>query len=274
MMISLPIVNSSPADIDLKFRPIEIGLPAQPVVENRFRFPSYRLRELLVSSINLPLRTALLGLDQQENPLLFDLMDPRPGSILVCADRDAGKLKLLKTLLHSLVFANRPYEVQFSIISARTNQWRYEQSQAANYISHLTNNFDRSAGQTILDLCDLAESRQHGRNEGACRVLILDGFDTIPYMDFDVRINLEWLLQEGPYVEIWPVIVMDSRTALEQKKWTDLFKTRIVGNIKDRNAGIALSRLENLTSDRLEMGSEFVVRIGNREHHFFLPEAF
>ncbi len=272
-MISLPIVNNRIAEVDLDLRSIEVGVADEPTATTSTKKPSYRLREILSSFVNLPLRTAFLGLDQSESPLLLDLMDSRPGSILICSDRDAGKLKLVKTMLHSLVFSNRPYEIQFSIISARSNQWRYEQTNLANYIPHLTNNYERAAGQTILNMCDLVESRQHGRNEGACWMVILDGFDTIPYMDFDVRINLEWLLQEGPYVEVWPVVLMDSRTAIEQKKWSDLFKTRIVGRIKNRAEGSSISRLENLASDRLEAGNEFAVRVGNREHHFYLPEA-
>ncbi|MEW6650426.1 MAG: hypothetical protein AB1453_09575 [Chloroflexota bacterium] len=253
---------------------LDVELPTPVGEKNTGKPPDYSLREVLSSMVNLPLRTAFLGLDKNDNPLLMDLMDPRPGAILICSDKEAGKLKLAKTLLHSLAFSNRPYEVQFSIISARTNQWRYEHLNLPDYIPHLTNNYDRNAGQAVLEVCDLVESRQHGRNEGACRVVIVDGFDTVPYMDFDVRINFEWLLQEGPYVEIWPIVLMDSRTAMEHKQWVEKFKTRIIGRIKDRNVGTTISSMGGIASDQLINGSEFAVRVSNREHHFYLPNVF
>lgn len=272
-MISLPIVDS-PLNITDE---VEIKFPQSPqqwnISADTKRVPEYSLRGYLNSILPLPLRTAFLGLDADENPLLFDLMDPRPGSILIVSDRDAGKIRLVKTLLYSLIFTNPAYEIQFSLISARTSQWKSEYDRFKEYFSHFTNNYDHPAGKAILDEADRVESRQHGRNEGECRILILDGFDTLPYMDFDIRLNFEWLLQEGPYYQVWPIVIMDSRTAGEEKKWVEKFKTRIVGRLKDPRLGSELSGLPDLKSNTLLNGKEFAVRIGSREHHFYLPDS-
>ncbi len=272
-MISLPIVDlpvrrTESVDIEIPQPSLEKGPPPTPKP-----IPEYGLRNYLNTLVPLPLRTGFLGVDGDENPLLFDLMDPRPGSILVVADRDAGKMRLVKTLMYSLIFTNPAYEIQFSLISARTNQWKYEFDHFVNYFTHFTNNYDHPAGKAILEEADRVESRQHGRNEGACHILILDGFDTLPYMDFDVRLNFEWLLEEGPYYEVWPVVIMDSRTAAEQKKWVEKFKTRIVGKMKDHRLASSLSNLPELNAAFLLNGKEFAVRVGNREHHFYLPDS-
>lgn len=235
--------------------------------------PHYNLQGYLRSILSLPLRTAFLGVDINENPLLFDLMDPRPGSVLIVSDRDAGKIRLAKTLFYSLVFSNPFYEVQFSIISQRTNQWKSEYNRFGVYFSRLTNNYDRPAGRVILDEADRVESRQHGRNEGECRILIIDGFETLPYMDFDIRLNFEWLLEEGPYYQIWPIVIMDSRTAIKERKWVEKFKTRIVGRLNERQLAREISGLPELDSNALINGKEFVVKIGSQGHHFYLPDA-
>ncbi|MCX7976267.1 MAG: hypothetical protein N2646_04255, partial [Bellilinea sp.] len=272
-MISLPIVDSPLKTTD----EVEIKFPQNPRQWNMStdarRVPEYTLRGFLNSILPMPLRTAFLGLDADENPLLFDLMDPRPGSILIVSDRDAGKIRLVKTLLYSLIFTNPAYEIQFSLISARTSQWKFEYDRYKEYFSHFTNNYDHPAGKAILDEADWVESRQHGRNEGECRILILDGFDTLPYMDFDIRLNFEWLLEEGPYYQVWPIVMMDSRTAAEEKKWVEKFKTRIVGRLKDHHLGGEISGLPTLNSSTLLNGKEFVVKIGSREHHFYLPDS-
>jgi len=272
-MISLPIVDipvqtSETISVDVPKTSTQNG-----VNPSGNRIPEYNLRAYLNSLLPLPLRTGLLGIDLNENPLLFDLMDPNPGAILVVSDRDAGKMRLVKTLLYSLIFANPPYEIQVSLVSARTSQWKYEFDHFNAYFSHFTNNYDHPAAKAILDEADRVESRQHGRNEGECRLLILDGFDTLPYMDFDVRLNFEWLLQEGPFYEVWPIVMMDSRTAAEEKKWVEKFKTRIIGRMKDARLAASLSNLPELNSSSMMNGKEFAVRVGNREHHFYLPDS-
>ena len=272
-MISIPIV-----DVPVQTREtISVDFPKTStqngVNPSGYRIPEYNLRGYLNSLLPLPLRTGLLGIDLNENPFLFDLMNPKPGAILIVSDRDGGKMRLVKTLLYSLIFANPPYEIQVSLVSARTSSWKYEFDHFNAYFSHFTNNYDHPAAKAILDEADRVESRQHGRNEGECRLLILDGFDTLPYMDFDVRLNFEWLLQEGPFYEVWPIVMMDSRTAAEEKKWVEKFKTRIIGRMKDARLAASLSNLPELNSSSMMNGKEFAVRVGNREHHFYLPDS-
>lgn len=272
-MISLPIVDEPVQSGE----PVPIEFPRTRIQRGEGSFnnmtPEYNLRGYLNSLLPLPLRTGLLGIDSNENPLLFDLMDPRPGAILIVSDREAGKMRLVKTLLYSLFFSNPPYEIQLSLISARTKQWKYEFEHFNPYFSHFTNNYDHPAGKAILDEADRVESRQHGRNEGECRVLILDGFDTLPYMDFDIRLNFEWLIQEGPFYEVWPIVIMDSRTAAEEQKWVEKFKTRFIGRMKDTRLAASIGNLPELNSSTLINGKEFAVRIGNLEHHFYLPDS-
>lgn len=272
-MISLPIVDH-PTKVK---KPVGYTVRVENGIEDEKDFfgkiPEYSLSSFLNGTLPLPLHTAFLGLNLDGSPLFFDLMDPRPGAILVVSDSGAGKLQLAKTIVYSLIFTNPSYEVQFSLISARTNHWRFEYGRYQSYFCHFTNNYDYPARKAIMDEADRVESRQHGRNEGECRVLILDGFDTLPYMDFDIRLNFEWLLQEGPYYQIWPIVLMDSRTAREQKKWVNQFKTRIVGKMKNHHLASEITEMTALDTRTLVSGREFVVSISGREHHFFIPNS-
>jgi len=56
---------------------------------------------------------------------------------------------------------------------------------------------DRESGRKILDAADLVESRMHGRMRGGHVRLQVPPQDTVQHMDFDVRLNLDWIQREG-----------------------------------------------------------------------------
>ncbi len=271
-MIELPIT-------DRKFK------LAPPAAETQFVLPAplpsahsntleaFTLDDLLGEIPTLPMQTAALGRTADGAPVLFDLNDPHPGALLVVADRFSGKTALLKTIAHSLMHRNRPYEVSFQVISGRPEQWKVEAASHAAYFQTVTSNYQRAGAEAILSACDLVESRQHGRRTGSAHILFLDGMDTLPYMDFDVRLNFEWLLQEGPSVQVWPVVSADSETASQNLRWINLFRTRLAGFMHDNRTAKDLALINQLDFSAFERGRQFAVRIGRSWLQFFTPES-
>ncbi|KKM08417.1 hypothetical protein SY88_23805 [Clostridiales bacterium PH28_bin88] len=56
---------------------------------------------------------------------------------------------------------------------------------------------DRESGRKILDVADLVESRMHGRRRGDNILLLAPPHEIEQHMDFDARINLDWIRREG-----------------------------------------------------------------------------
>jgi hypothetical protein len=269
-MIELPITNHK-----LKITPPQkhFVLPSPSIGPTAATAAQFTLDDLLASIPALPMQTAALGRTTDDSPLLFDLNDPHPGALLVVADRFSGKTQLLKTIAHSLMRRNRPYEVSFQVVSAHPEQWKRESALHADYFSTITANYQRAGADAILSACDLVESRQHGRNRGSALLFFLDGIDTLPYMDFDVRLNFEWLIQEGPAVQVWPVVSADSEIAVQNPRWVNLFRTRLAGFMHDKRTAKDLALINQLDFSAFERGRQFAVRIGRSWLQFYTPES-
>ena len=271
-MIQIPIVSTN-AQIHPPNLVTSPFLVAPFNSEEKKPRPSLRLEALVRSIPSLPMQTAILGTCLDGSPILFDLKDPRPGPILLVGDPFCGKTALLKTIAQSLMMTNRPYEVDFNVISAHPQEWTIESSRYSDYFPVITSNYERSAGEAILNICDLVESRQHGKRLGACRLLLLDGLDTLPYMDFDVRLNFEWLLQEGPSYQVWPVVAVTTAAALNHPQWIKFFRTRVAGYVENQKTGRELSLLREIDLTKMDPGQQFAVRVGREGYPFWLPES-
>ncbi len=270
-MVALPIVNTKMDAHAFPAWNTRVGTPLRGGQQTPGSKPA-SLNDLIRQMPALPLQTAILGESSEHTPVLFDLNDPRPGSLLIVGERYAGKTGLIKTMVHSLLRTNRPYEVQFSVISAKPGQWSLEENRYGDYFKVITSNYERDAADAILAACDLIESRQHGRMSGGAHLVILDGMDTLPYMDFDVRLNFEWLLQEGPFYQVWPVVACDVQTARQHPQWISLFRSRLTGYIEDPTTARELSLLPTVDFSAFERGRQFAVRIGRANLQFWTPE--
>jgi hypothetical protein len=272
-MIEIPIVSSDVrSDLAGPLSP-----PFQVVPSTRetklLQLPPFSLDALVRSLPFLPMQTAVLGKCMDGHPILFDLKDPRPGPILIVGDHASGKTSLLKTIAHSLILTNRSYEVDFNVITGQPQEWNVESSRYAAYFPTITSNYERSAGDAILNVCDLVESRQHGKRMGACRLVIIDGFETLPHMDFDVRLNFEWLLQEGPAYQVWPVVAVSTETAQKNQRWMNFFRTRVAGFISNQKVGRDLSLLREVDLSTMDAGRQFAVRVGRAAYQFWMPDS-
>ncbi|MHB0966324.1 MAG: hypothetical protein ACYC36_07695 [Bellilinea sp.] len=233
----------------------------------------YTLSGILKRLPPLPKRTGLLGASAEGLPLLFNLTDPQPGSLLVMADRFAGKTALLKTLVNSLVRQNRPEDVRFAVITAKPEEWAEEATRFAQHFLQITSNIDSAAVDLIYQLGDLVEGRRNGGHVGTAYMLLFDGMDVLPHMDVDLRANFEWLVRYGARQQIWTAATLDPASMLEQRYYADLFRTRITGAVSDPNMAARLlpSRLQKRAAEGLNR--RFTVRIQQNWLQFYLPES-
>lgn len=273
MMISLPIVDTNiaaPQGLNKRTSLERITLAVSP---EQLGTLSISLREIMRRISNLPADTAVLGLGKDGLPLLFDLRDPRPGSILILGDKFSGKTKLLQTIALSLILRNQAEQVQFAVLCGKPEQWQHMAHANPKYFRCLHSNFERSAATTILEMCDLVEARQHGEAIDHSLLFIIDGMDTVPHMDFGIRMNFEWLLKEGPAMRVWPIAALDSESAMQQLRWVNCFRTRLIGSILKPEYGRNLSLSHDLKPFDLFPGSQFAVRLNRSWLIFSLPTS-
>jgi len=92
-------------------------------------------------------------------------------------------------------------------------------------------------------------------------------------MDVDLRSNFEWLVRCGARQQIWPVASLDSRDFMANIHFTELFKTRIVGQVADLKIASRLMppRFHHTWDE--EGGQRFTVRIHQHWMQFSLPES-
>jgi hypothetical protein len=230
----------------------------------------YSLSQLLDALPARLKRTGVLGRSVEGYPLLLNLTDPRPASVLILSDHQSGKTTLLKTLAASLARLNRAEDVRFAVISARPEEWEELEAHYPSHFMQITSNIAVLAVELIYHLGDLVEDRQKSGRSGTAYVLLFDGMDTLPEMDFELRENFEWLVRFGARQQIWTAATLDPAAMLYQRHYADLFRTRITGAVTDpkvasRLLSPPLQKLAGDASDR-----HFAVRIQQNWLKFYL----
>jgi hypothetical protein len=229
------------------------------------------VRQMLAKYTGVPAQTAMLGVCDDGLPVLLDLTDDHPGPILVTADDACGKTELMQTILNTAITSNSPYEVKYSVIASNPDEWSiYNNPSNSSHCMSFQGYFESGAGETIMRLAEIAEQRRVGKEEGAAILLMIDDLRFMPKADFDVRINFEWLLKNGPSQQIWPVVSLPTQSAMEMSRMVTYFRTRLIGHMP-ASTNTRLSLYSGLDTECLEPGKQFAVRVQDQWLNFWAP---
>jgi len=227
------------------------------------------LEQILALNPHLPIQTAILGMCEDGYPVLFDLLDERPGPLLITGETGCGKTRLLKMIIKTAISLNSPYEVRYSLVTSNPDEWS-EFSTPGGHCLAATPEYESAAGDNIIRLAEIASARRKGRQEGAAILLVVDDLRFINRVDADVRLNFEWLLKYGPAAGIWPVVSLSEQNALEMPRVVSQFHTRIIGKMSAASSK-RLAIFDGLASENLETGKQFAVRVQDDWLSFWLP---
>jgi hypothetical protein len=240
----------------------------------RYEDAAYSFDNLVRQFPNIPEATAFLG-KSGRMPVLFDLEDPRPGSILMVNDHLPSIRKLMTVLMRSLVTYSQPSSLQFITISHYPQKWM-ETIQDFDpqylYCAGVSGDFEDAAEDWIHYLAKKADDRISGRNTGPAAILFIDDCDLINQLDIQARQNYAWLLNHGAAARIWVVSGLDLRKNPGLHQPFDQYKTRIFGHI-DRNLASNYSKwlpdglLESLHPER-----NFITKINSNWVSFWAPK--
>lgn len=220
----------------------------------------------------LPAQTALLGVCEDGFPVLFDLLDERPGALLVVGQPDSGKTTLCKLIVTSLSKNNDFHAARYAVITSHPQEWAdfTKTDQETGMCLAVENAADETAGDLILHLAERAEQRHDGHRMGAPVILFVDSLEFIAKVDSDIRLNFEWLIQNGARAQIWVVASLRAELMLSMGRLVNQFPTLLVGAMS-QEAARRLSGLDQVQPHQFIAGRQFAARINRTWRAFWLP---
>lgn len=233
--------------------------------DRRLAPPRPGLERVLSGLGPLPRRALFLGLADDGLPVLLDLFDPAPGALLLTADPGAGKTLFLRHLVRAAARVQSEQDLQWAVLSAHPEQWQGSESpQRVGIFAP----YERAAGDLLVSLCGWAES---GRGNRQAVLLLIDGLELVPHLDYDAQTHLRWLLEHGPGRRVWPVATVSPGRRSQALDWLQPFRTRLFGRVADPAEASALagpgSGLEALIP-----GVQFILPEGRERVRFWIAQ--
>jgi hypothetical protein len=230
------------------------------------------LTQFLHRFTHLPKLTLPIGIDEDCNPVLFDLRDPRPGPILVLGDGPDGNTNFLRLLASAIDASQDAADTKFMVISSQPEQWNswIGALKIPECCLGVLSSEGGEADEWVIRLAERVEQRLNGRRMNGPILFLIDDFNFITHRDTDVRLNFEWLCSNGPEAQIWPVFTLPTLKALEMGRWIRYFRTRVIGKMAD-TAAARLSIYGDLDTGEFDPWRQFAIRVQDRWLKFWLP---
>lgn len=224
------------------------------------------LGQVLADFGPMPDEALFLGVATDGLPVLLNLHDSVPGPLLVIGEAGSGKTALLQIIAQAAGRMHQSESLQFGALTSHPDEWGGFENSSNNV--GIFPAYHRSSEDFILSLASWAHGNKSSRQS---ILLMMDDLESITNMDVDTVDNLRWLLLRGPARRVWPIITLNSDRVQDMEPWLDAFRTRIFGNIENRNIvgklGAAGAKLETLAG-----GSEFALSEGNHWLRFSIPD--
>jgi hypothetical protein len=224
--------------------------------------------------VGLPPQTAILGLCEDDLPVLLDLADPAPGALLVACDEREQRLEVLRTLVYTAAALNSPRNVQFLVLSSQPQEWQgwLEGLAAARHCLGVESLEDGSCDRWLLKLSGWADQRRTGGINGPAVLLIVDDLAAATRLEYDARVNFDWLVKEGPAVKIWPMAAAEAEALPGLGRWVRLFKSRIFGRTIDAQVYRQAAQFSEEDLAMFDQPGQFAVRIQENWLKFRIPD--
>jgi hypothetical protein len=232
---------------------------SKPVLAPSF---TWDLASILHSFPYLPSESCLLGMGEDNAPIILNLLDPTPGPLLILGSRGAGKTHLLRTLVRSAQAINPSGSVRAVVLSDDLSEWQREA--ATPTLQALASLYADAAVHHLEELGRLVEARHCGKQLGESLLLIVDGLNHISDMDAEIRVLFQYLLREGPTTRVWPMVSLEPQHTRSMAHWIRHFSTPILGSLP-RNLNKATQANVDLQT------GQFVVRTRSGWKVFWTP---
>jgi hypothetical protein len=240
-------------------------------VSNQFNLPDI---QTLIESLNpLPADALLIGCCEDGLPVLYELSNPQPGSILILGGSGCGKSALLRSIITSITLTNSPRKVRYACISTGPKELDFLEKLAHCYKSATT--YQTEASQIIRELAEIANQRAYGRQLGAVLLLVIDDLvSLVESLDEESFYLLLWLIQNGPSSQIITIATLDAGcTGKIDPNLYDYFGTFLIGQIDTGYLSNIPERLHSAHPELLIAKTQFSVFFDNDWVKFWIPRV-
>lgn len=222
--------------------------------------------------------TVLLGLDAEGIPLLVRLASPEVTHVLVSGTTGSGKTELVRTILASLAFFQKPKDVQFLLVDPKGTAFRlFERS------PHMLTQTVSSPGEALAKLRWLEAEMERRQEENAtCPriVLVLDELsDLLLQGGLEMQVHVTRLVQRGRSAGISIIACTQKPTSSAVGSLIKAnFPVRIVGKVTSADEARVASGIGGTGAERLAGRGDFVLVAGGemvrfQAAHFAADEA-
>lgn len=225
------------------------------------------LKRLFRQQAGLPAHAALLGVGEDQYPVLLDLYDPAPGALVVIGDERKQQLDMLRSAVASLAMRGTPRSVQVMILSCEPETWRTWMAEQGfeRFIAGIEGVEDLdNLRDWILKLGDWIEQRRLGQRSGPPILLVMDTLSFLPRLSHDIRLNFDWMIKEGPAAQIWPLAAISSELAqlLSGRHLLGAFQTRVLGFVDRPDFYVQFAHLTLPVAQEFAQPGVFAVQVG------------
>lgn len=224
------------------------------------------LLDLLDALPNISPMTATLGLDEENRPVLLNLLADDIVNILVAGGPEAGKTALLRTFAISLALQNRQSQIQMAVIDVPANNHGNSRKPGLyplNYLPHVMFTVVESlmeAAEALNFLVSEIEYRMEQEVSSPLLVLIIDDVDELVEMGGQPIIEpLTYLLEEGVNAGLRIILsASDPNRNNIRPLLRNTTPVRLVGQVSDASMARAVSGVPDSQAEYLMGQGDFV----------------
>lgn len=203
--------------------------------------------------------TVLLGLDAEGIPLLVRLASPEVTHVLVAGTTGSGKTELIRTILASLIYFQKPRDIQCILIDPKGTAFSLFEP-----FPHLLTGIIKSSSEAIAQLRWLEaemERRQNGNVTSPRIVLVLDELsDLLVQGGREMQVHLTRLAQRGRSAGISLIACTQKPTASAVGSLIKAnFPVRIVGKVTSADEARVACGLGGTGAERLAGRGDFIL---------------
>lgn len=240
-----------------------------------FKVDTYTMDILLQRVPFLSEKQAVLGINDERQPILFDLNNSRLQSLLIINDHLPSIRKLILTIIRSLRFANSAFKLQYIVISDLPDKWMAgiaEHDQNYEFCGGVVGGDELSAQDWILYLAQKVEQRLYQKEESATIILFVDDLAIIERMDDLARKNFSWLLKYGAMANIWVIAGLDLQKVDDPARWLPSFTSKIFGSIAPAFRQLVAEFISEKLLSQLSERHCFITKTGSQWIRFWAPK--
>jgi DNA segregation ATPase FtsK/SpoIIIE-like protein len=222
------------------------------------------LLDLQASLDELGPLTAVLGLSEDERPVLLNFQSPELAHLLIAGGREAGKTALLRTLALSLATANKQSQMQLLVISGdETCAMETHLLRPINYLPHILAPVIERPEEVRDAFRFLVEEMEYRLAQGVDSPLIFVFIDRVVSLLQQGGQNLldplTRLAQRGAAAGLRLVLTTrDPNAAVLDNFLRTQFPMRIVGRVGDEQAAYAAAGVAGSQAELLQGQGDFV----------------